>query len=110
MVIDRASGGSGTSGGGRARSADSSTSAWVGGTQLRVRFSNELGNGPLTINAAHVAVCIANPVSSTIDTETDRALAFSGNASVTIAQGEAVWSDPLTFALAPLSNLSVTVA
>lgn len=82
----------------------------VGGSQVRVRFSNEFGNGPVTINAAHVAACTANPVNSTIDTATDRALAFSGSASVTIAQGQARWSDPINFTLAPLSNLSVTVA
>src|SRR5262249_50025429 len=74
------------------------------------KLSNEFGNGPVTINAAHVAVCTANPVNSTIDTTTDRALTFSGGASVTIAQGQAVWSDALNFTLAPLSNLSVTVA
>jgi len=82
----------------------------VGGSQVRVRFSNEFGNGPVTINAAHVAVCTANPVNSTIDTATDRALAFSGSASVTIAQGQARWSDALNFTLAPLGNLAVTVA
>src|SRR5262252_8729975 len=69
----------------------------IGGSQLRVKFSNEFGNGPVTINAAHVAVCTANPVNSTIDTSTDRALTFSGGASVTIAQGQAVWSDALNF-------------
>jgi lysophospholipase L1-like esterase len=82
----------------------------VGGSQLRVRFSNEFGNGPVTINAAHVAVCTANPINSTIDTSTDRALLFSGSPSVTIAQGQARWSDALNFTLAPLSNLAVTVA
>src|SRR4029079_106066 len=56
------------------------------------------------------ALCPALPVNSSIDTATDRALAFSGSASVTIAQGQAVWSDALTFALAPVSNLAVTVA
>ena len=81
-----------------------------GGSQLRVRFSNEFGNGPLTINSAHVATCNASPVNSTIVTATDRALAFSGSASITIAQGQAVWSDALSFTLAPLSNLSVTTA
>jgi lysophospholipase L1-like esterase len=75
-----------------------------------VRFSNEFGNGPVTINSAHVAGCNAIPVNSSIDTATDRALAFSASASVTIAAGQAVWSDPVNFALAPLSNLSVTVA
>jgi lysophospholipase L1-like esterase len=82
----------------------------LGGTQIRLRFSNEFGNGPVTINQAHVAVCSANPVDSTIDVATDEALSFSGSASVTIAQGTAVWSDPLNFDLAALSNLSVTTA
>jgi lysophospholipase L1-like esterase len=82
----------------------------LGGSQIRLRFSNEFGNGPVTINQAHVAVCRASPVDSTIDTATDKALAFSGMASVTIAQGMAVWSDPLDFNLAPLGNLTATVA
>jgi lysophospholipase L1-like esterase len=82
----------------------------IGGSQLRVKLSNEFGNGPVTVNAAHVAVCTANPVNSTIDTTTDRALAFSGSASVTIAAGQAVWSDALGFTLAPLGNLAVTIA
>jgi lysophospholipase L1-like esterase len=82
----------------------------LGGSQIRVRFSNEFGNGSVTINAAHVAVCKANPVDSTIDTATDKALAFSGMAGVTIPQNQAVWSDAVDFNLAALSNLSVTVA
>ena len=83
----------------------------LGGSQLRVRFSNEFGNGPVTINAAHVAVCKANPVDSTIDTATDKALAFSGMASVTIraGQGGLVGSRSISPS-PPLSNLSVTVA
>lgn len=81
-----------------------------GGSQLRVRFSNEFGNGPLSIKAAQIATCNANPVDSSIVTSTGRALAFSGNAAVTIAQGQAVWSDPVSFTLAPLANLSVTTA
>lgn len=83
----------------------------LGGSQIRVRFSNEFStDGAVTINAAHVAVCNASPVDSTIDTTTDQALAFSGQANVTIPQGTAVWSDPLDFTLAPLSNLTVTIA
>ena len=82
----------------------------LGGSQIRVRFSNEFGNGSVTISAAHVAVCPANPVDSTIDTATDKALAFSGMASVTIPQSMAVWSDAVDFNLAAMSNLAVTVA
>ena len=82
----------------------------LGGSQIRVRFSNEFGNGKVVINKANVAVTKDNPVDSAIDTATDKALSFSGMASVTIAQGKAVWSDPLDFTLAPLSNLAVTIA
>jgi lysophospholipase L1-like esterase len=83
----------------------------LGGSRIRVKFSNEFGNGPLTIHGAHVAVCRATPrVDSTIDTTTDAALSFSGAAGTTIAQGAAVWSDPLDFNLASLSNLTVTIA
>jgi lysophospholipase L1-like esterase len=49
-------------------------------------------------------------VDSTIDTATDRALAFSGAASVTIAQGREVWSDPIAFTVPPLGNVSITIA
>jgi lysophospholipase L1-like esterase len=82
----------------------------LGGSGIRVRFSNEFGDGALTLEAARVAVCKADPVDDTVDVSTDRALAFSGAASVTIAAGQAAWSDPLDFALAPLGNLAVTVA
>src|ERR1041384_7656516 len=82
----------------------------LGGSQVRVRFSNEFGNNLLTINQAHVARCTANPVDSSIDVATDQPLAFEGTPSVTINPGKAVWSDPLDFTLAALSNLSVTTA
>jgi len=82
----------------------------LGGSQIRVRFSNEFGDGPVTINQAHVAVCPATPVNSTIDTSTDTALSFSGTATTTIATGAAVWSDPVDFPLAALSNLAITTA
>ena len=83
----------------------------LGGSRIRVQFSNLVGNGPLTINSAHIALCRATPaVDSTIDTATDKALAFSGAASVTIAQGQEVWSDPIDFALPNSGNLTITTA
>jgi lysophospholipase L1-like esterase len=83
----------------------------LGGSQLRVQFSNKFANGPVTINAAHIALCKASPaVDSTIDTATDTALSFSGVASVTIEKGTEVWSDPLDFPLPPLANLTITTA
>ncbi len=82
----------------------------LGGSQIRIRFSNEFGDGPVTINQAHVAVCPTTPLNSTIDTTTDKALSFATSASTTIAAGMAVWSDPLDFDLGALSNLSITIA
>jgi lysophospholipase L1-like esterase len=83
----------------------------LGGSQIRVQFSNLGGNGSVTINSAHIALCKATPaVDSTIDTATDKALAFSGTASVTIAQGKEVWSDPIDFTVANQGNISITTA
>jgi len=84
----------------------------IGGSQIRVQFSNLAGNGPVTLKSAHVAVGkgMGRIADSTIDPATDKALAFSGMESVTIDQGKEVWSDPLDFALAPLSKLTITTA
>jgi lysophospholipase L1-like esterase len=87
------------------------THASIGGGQIRVQFSNVVGNGPVTIKSAHVALCKAMPkVDGSIDTTTDKALAFSGMPGVTIAQGMEIWSDPVDFALPPLGNVTITTA
>jgi lysophospholipase L1-like esterase len=83
----------------------------LGGSQLRVQFSNLGGNGSVTISAAHIALCKASPaVDSTIDAATDTALAFGGSASVTIAQGKEVWSDPVDFTVPNQGNISITTS
>jgi len=83
----------------------------LGGSQLRVQFSNLFGNGPVTIGSAHIARCNAAPaVDSTIDRATDTALSFSGSASTTIAAGQEIWSDPVSFTVPPLGNISITTA
>jgi lysophospholipase L1-like esterase len=83
----------------------------LGGSQIRVQFSNLWGNGSLTINGAHIALCKATPsVDSTIDVTTDKALAFSGTASVTIAAGKEVWSDPIDFTVADQGNITITTS
>jgi lysophospholipase L1-like esterase len=83
----------------------------LGGSQLRVQFSNLGGNGSVTLNSAHIALCKASPaVDSTIDPATDKALAFSGSESVTIAQGKEVWSDPINFTVPNQGNITITTA
>lgn len=83
----------------------------LGGSQIRVQISNYAGNGSVTIASVHIARCKATGlVDSTIDVATDKPLAFSGSASVTIAQGKEVWSDPIDYDLPALSNLTITMA
>lgn len=78
----------------------------IGGKQIKVRFSNAFGKSPLMITAAHVALTAGG---SAIKPESDKALLFNGQPSVTIPQGALMVSDPLDFNLAPLSDLVVTI-
>jgi len=87
------------------------THASLGGGRIRVQFTNKLGTTPLVIKAAHVALCKAMPlVDGSIDTATDKALAFSGMPGVSIPAGAELWSDALDFALPALGNVSITTA
>jgi lysophospholipase L1-like esterase len=78
----------------------------IGGDQIRVRFSNAFGVTPLVISSAHVALGAGG---SAIKPESDKALTFANQPSVTIPAGALVYSDPVDFALAPLSDLVVTI-
>ena len=85
----------------------------LGGSQVRVQFSNLDGTSSLVINAAHIATCGAAPnalVDSTIVTSSDKALMFSGAASVTVAAGKEVWSDPIAFTVPNQGNVTITTA
>lgn len=77
----------------------------IGGARLRVRFSNAFGNGPAAIAAAAIA---APGGPGAIQPDSSQALSFDGGPTVTIAPGEQAVSDPVDFALRPLSDLTVT--
>ncbi len=66
----------------------------LGGTRWRFRLSNEFGDGPLEIQAAHVARATSRDA---IDPSTDLALRFGGHESLTLSRGEAATSDPISF-------------
>jgi lysophospholipase L1-like esterase len=78
----------------------------LGGRRLRVQFSNAYGSGPVTINAAHLAV---SKGASAIDPATSKALSFQRESSTTISAGKAVYSDTIDFDVKPLSNLAVSI-
>jgi lysophospholipase L1-like esterase len=80
--------------------------ATLGGSKLRVQFSNVYGSSPVTIKAAHLAVSKGG---SAIESATDKKLSFKGASSITIPAKEAVYSDTIDFNVAPLSNLVVSI-
>jgi len=78
----------------------------VGGTRLRLRLSNAFGTTPLVVHGVHVALATG---SGAIRPESDQALRFGGQTSVTVPAG-AVWvSDPLDFPVAPQSDLALSL-
>src|SRR4030042_753121 len=84
--------------------------ATLGGSRIRVHFSNKYSAGATTINSAHIAVSNSGiPINSSINTATDTALTFGGSASVTIPAGQEIYSDAVDFTVAPLSNLAVSI-
>lgn len=77
----------------------------VGGTQIRVRFTNEFGVDPLTITDAHVALSAGG---SSIPQASDHALTFGGAATVRIPAGAVMISDPVDLTVPPLSDVAVS--
>jgi lysophospholipase L1-like esterase len=80
----------------------------VGGSQLRVRVSNAFGTQPLHVMAVHVARPVS-AASGAIDAASDTAVMFRGAPDVTIPAGADYVSDPVTFVVAPLSNLAISM-
>lgn len=78
----------------------------LGGTRIRIRFSNAFGTKPLKIDAAQIALPAG---AGAIQAGTARMLTFAGRTSVTIPSGAPMVSDPVEFHLAPLSDLAVTI-
>lgn len=79
----------------------------VGGTQLRVHFSNAYGASALELAAVHLALSTS---ADAIDPATDRTLTFAGMPTVTMAPGATATSDVLDFALPPQTKLALSIA
>lgn len=61
------------------------------GASTRLRFSNAFGTKPVTMDGVFVGLQLSG---AAIVAGTNRAVLFGGKKSVTIAPGQAVWSDP----------------
>jgi lysophospholipase L1-like esterase len=77
----------------------------IGGSQVRVKFTNRFSSSALVISAAHVGLVQSG---GTIQAGSDRTLTFGGNGSVTIAAGAEVWSDAVTLSVGQHVNLAIS--
>jgi lysophospholipase L1-like esterase len=79
----------------------------LGGNLLRVHLSNAFGSEPLHFTSVRIARPLS-AYSSTIDSASDVALKFAGNAEVTVPAGSEYISDPISYRVAALSDLAIT--
>jgi lysophospholipase L1-like esterase len=77
----------------------------IGGARLRIRFSNEFGNGDLRIGAVHIA---ASGGRDSIIGSTDQVVTFAGDSTVLVHAGDAVLSDPIDLPSRPLADLALS--
>src|SRR5450830_89209 len=78
-----------------------------GGSRVRVRLSNELGNADVRIGSAHVGLRAG--ATAAIVAGSDRVLTFSGATSVLLRAGTPVLSDPVDLAVPALSDLAISL-
>jgi lysophospholipase L1-like esterase len=78
----------------------------ISGKTLRVRFSNEFGTEPLTIDAATIAVSTG---ANSIDGGSLHDLKFKDSASIVIPAGAMVVSDPVSMTTATAGDLAVSL-
>jgi lysophospholipase L1-like esterase len=76
----------------------------IGGSQVRVRFTNRFGDAPVVIGDA--AVAIDGNGASPLD-GTERRVTFMGARSVTIPPHADVYSDPVALRIPPRSDLII---
>jgi lysophospholipase L1-like esterase len=78
----------------------------VGGTRVRLRLSNEFGQRPLLIGAASIALAGEG---AGVAAGSSRPVTFGGAKSFIIPPGAPALSDPVDLAVAPLSDVAVSL-
>jgi hypothetical protein len=78
----------------------------IGGSQIRIRLSNEYGSSPLVVGS----VTVAEPNGpASIKPGSIRAVTFAGKNSITIPAGAPATSDPVAFTLAYGEEISISL-
>lgn len=78
----------------------------LGGRRARIRLTNEYGERPLVIGAAHIAV---RDSGTAIRGSTDRSVTFGGRPTVKLQPGAVITSDPIDLAIPALSDLAISL-
>jgi len=78
----------------------------LGGSQLRLKISNEFGTSSLTLGSVHVALSAGKDV---VQLASDRGVLFGGQESVTIPAGAMIVSDPVALPVAAFADLAVSI-
>lgn len=78
----------------------------IGGSSVRIRLSNETGTHPVVIGAATVGLA-GN--ASNISPGSIKQVTFGGAKSITLLPGAPAISDPIDLAVAPLSDIAVSL-
>jgi lysophospholipase L1-like esterase len=78
----------------------------IGGSTVRVRFSNLFGRQSLEIGAAHLALRTSD---SGIVASSDRALTFGGASGVSVPPNAYMLSDPVQLAVPAESDLAISI-
>ncbi|SNY55102.1 SGNH/GDSL hydrolase family protein [Paractinoplanes atraurantiacus] len=81
----------------------------IGGRQLRVRFSNAFGTGPLPITAASVGLPLGGRAGvPAVEPGSTRPLTFGGRPSVVVPVGAQIVSDPVSLPVGAAANLTIS--
>jgi lysophospholipase L1-like esterase len=78
----------------------------IAGERVRIRFSNECGNQPLPIGAAHIALVSKD---DKIIAASDQILTFSGKGSARIPPGAPMLSDPVDLKFQAFAEIAVSI-
>ena len=78
----------------------------VGGDSVRLRLANYHGNQPIQIGTVSIAL---QAQADSIQPGSSKDVNFSGAQSVTIPRGAVILSDPVSFSVPELSNLTVSL-
>jgi lysophospholipase L1-like esterase len=80
--------------------------ASIGGSRVRVRFTNEMGSTPLRIGAASIGL---RGSGASLAAGSVRNLAFGGRSFATISAGAPLVSDPVDLVVPALADLAVSI-